>query len=217
MDSLDNRLVSWFNRYQEYLQIEANRRRILDRTDGDCGRILELGRSRCPDRIQRGTLVSFAEQGLGHYMAFAKISADMPTVLIFDPSGIDGQYAYPGGRRPFIQVLRVNFPGFKFEFWDEKIDRYHSPPQNSKYDSFCQTWSLAWLDPVLQGIISNVVLSGSETSRQRALHTIIEYILSLPGTPPGLSEAWHQEVTFFFNRFWVNDGARARLNRVLFY
>lgn len=222
---LDRELVDWFNDYQEYLQVEENRERIINRADGYSGSILELGRDRCPSDIQRGTLVSFAENGLGHYMAFAKDGDLYKEVTIFDPSGISGPYAHPN-QAQFLAELKVNFPRpFAIKFWDAQAGvTSGNEPQNSKYDSWCQTWSLAWLSSHLQGRITAAVVSppgdtrkDNQDRRQDALYHIVNYIMSLPSTPDYLADPWETKVHVYFDRFWKKDGAKIQLNRRLFY
>lgn len=211
---LDRELVAWHLKYQAYLQVPRNRNLLAQRTDGPCGFIYRLGRQRCPDHVQRGTLVSFFEEGLGHYMSFAKSHPVFRTVTVFDPAGTTGQYAAPRGQ--FLAECQYTFPGYTIEFWDNQHPPPFYTPQNHDADSFCQTWSLAWLNPNLQWRVSHVITTPDSRTRETQLYHIVSHILSLPGAPPQLVEGWHTFVAPNFSRFWLPDGARAPLVRSLF-
>lgn len=205
---LSEALVDWANGedgYQAWLNQPATRQRLSHRNE----RIghYQLGVNRVPVSVQRGTLDQDFGHGRGHFMAFAKNSM-FRTVLVYDPSGVTGPYApAPEDVPEFMRQLRTNFPGYE-------IERYiatRTPAQCTDWDTWCQTWSLAWMHPDLQSLVyqAEALDIDQEIQRQRITRDIIEYFVTTPGheCPQGIVDRWHE---FVKDNFWMYYTNRAR-------
>lgn len=201
MADIDRILVHWAEEeYQPWIN-RQNVRDVLIGRDGGCP-IYQLGSQPVARGIQRGTLLDDNGDGTGHYMSFAK---NRHQVFVYDPSGVTGPYA-PEDPEFFNAQLRVNFPDNEIVHWEAE----RNPAQSNDWDSFCQTWSLAWLHPDLQSKVIQaerlrVDHEGNNSRKQRILRDIIDHFCSDPICPAPIADAWHSWVYGYFNRYFSDE------------
>lgn len=202
MQVTDEYLIDWAdNRYKNWLQSAAVQSRVWGRNGRCYTHTLNSGIT-VPRSVTHGTIRiqnDDPDEVTGHWCAFAKLS-DMheDTVRIYDPSGDDGEYAAPD-QEEFISDIGNGFPGFTVEIHKPRV----SPPQNNDWDTWCNSWSLAWLHPRLQAQVLEVERSESWVSRMRTMEDIIDKFTS--HAPASILQPWIQHVKPNFGRFY-QDG-----------
>lgn len=211
MNVSDEFLINWAdNRYKNWLQSPVIQSRVWGKHGRCYIHTLDSGIV-VPHSVTHGTIRienDDPDEVTGHWCAFAKLS-DMlePTVRVYDPSGIDGEYAAPD-QEEFKSQIRAGFPGFTVQVHEPE----KSPPQNNDWDTWCNSWSLAWLHPRLRSQVLEVEKTESWIARISTMETIIDTFVQL--APASLREPWTLYVKPNFGRFYEDGFVTTR--RILF-
>lgn len=138
---IDPRLESWGERYKALLNQDTIRTKLVPpRGNTRRQNVVTGGVYNWDDYSNKdGTLYHDYGGGYGHFCAYRKSGN---VVTFFDPSGSTGPYA--PDRRLSTAYRRV-FQRIPHMIWRNHND-HGFPCQRNEEDTWCQTWSLAWLD-----------------------------------------------------------------------
>ena len=97
----------------------------------------------------------------GHFIGYKKISKE---IILFDPAPLNGTYG-EWLNKDVIDFIK------KSTKLSVSIEKSHT--QHHEEDTFCATWSLAWLDPEMNNLTKNVT---NETSGIKNIFAICKKI-----------------------------------------
>lgn len=211
----DSYLVFWAdNLYKDWLQDPRTQSAVWGR-HGTCYIHTLNSRIRVPHSVTHGTIRitdSDPEEPAGHWCAFAKLPQTeyrlYPTVLVYDPSGVDGEYAAPD-QDEFKRDIGRGFPGFRVQLYKPRF-----PPQNNDYDTWCNSWSLAWLHSDLQAKVTYAEQIEAVPRRIDVMRQIIDHFTSNEACPDYIRDPWRRNVRPYFDRFY-EDGYKMTRTQLL--
>lgn len=137
-------LVSWSQAYQSLVNEPYIRSQLVN-LNQPLG-FYTFGEQKWEIHGDKGTLY-YEIDDEGHFMSYSVLDEE---VLVYDPSWPDGNYAprTEADRQLFYRDLDEAFAGYP---WTIYIPDGRAV--QAEFDTWCQTWSLAWLDPELQGSV----------------------------------------------------------------
>lgn len=109
-----------------------------------------------PMSVERGTIIEQFDGDLGHYMSF--FPGANASTIIFDPSGITGPYAMSLKTQ---NAIRRMFKKRNIQFYDTRPYGI----QEHERDTWCQTYSIAMLNPALQSYVTDIQETQDSTQR----------------------------------------------------
>lgn len=136
---LSNKLACWKEIWSVFMADPEFREHYTGTHDFTVGKDISINRSQGTLRLP-GTRKS----GEDHFIAFKKYTHH---IEIFDPADTSGRY------NSFLNDT-VKYKIMKMANRSVRVVNWH--PQCHDGDTFCQTWSLAWLKPSLRKYITTV-------------------------------------------------------------
>lgn len=136
---------TWKERWDHVMNDEDFRIALTGKADYTCNSRTGFGSDKKSPESEGTIYISNSKiGGQGHFIAYKK---NANKTVVFDPAPSEGTYGAWADKKVIGHIE-------KFTKKPVRVEGYHT--QHHEDDSFCATWSLAWLMPSLKHLTKNV-------------------------------------------------------------